>query len=167
MRPMTIAMLLLALAAGGPATAVNKCTAPDGRVTYQDAACAGGRSQEVDVQPPVSAGPGGNPPSDEAARLEAQIAASQRSRRALELRERLLPDAEAAVRKHQEACEARQKELMEQRAGLGQSRFTRGQAHETNSELRSARAACRAKERELKANLQSLSRECGSLRCRG
>jgi hypothetical protein len=165
---MTIAMLLLmAAGASSPAMAVNKCTGPDGRVSYQDAPCVGGRSEEVDVKPPVSAGPGGNPPSAEAARLEAQVAASQRGRRALELREHFLPDAEAALRKHEVACQARQKELADQRSGLGQSRFTRDAVRETNIELRSATAACRARDRELKANLQSLSRECASLRCRG
>lgn len=167
MRPTTIAMLLLALAAGGPALAVNKCTGADGRVTYQDAPCVGGRSQEVDVQPPVSAGPGGPPPSAEAARVEGLVAASQRSRRALELRDRVLPDAEAAVRQNQAACEARQRELAEHRAALGQSRFTRGEAQQARMDIRAARASCMAKDRELKANLQSLTRECANLRCRG
>jgi hypothetical protein len=167
MRTTMIAMLFLAVAASGPALAVNKCTGPDGRVTYQDAACAGGRSVEVDVKPPVSVGPGGNPPSAEAARLEGLVSASQRSRRALELRERLLPDAEAAVQKNQAACEARHKELVDQRAALGQNRFTRGEAQQSKGELRSATATCQSKDRELKANLQSLSRECANLHCRG
>ena len=136
MRTSTIATLLLAMAAGGPAWGVNKCTSPDGRVSYQDAPCIGGRSDAVDVQPAVSAGPGGNPPSAEAARIERQVAASQRSRRALELRERLLPDAEAALRQHQVACEARQKDLVDQRAAAGQSRFTRGQAQQITTRNR-------------------------------
>jgi hypothetical protein len=165
MRILSLAILVLAFAASSPALAVNKCTAPDGRVTYQDGPCVGGKSQEVDVSPPV----GGEKlqPSSEAARIEGVIAASQRSRRALELRERLLPDAEVAVQKHQAGCDARVKELAEQRAALGQSRFTRGQAQELTQELRAATAACRAKDRELKANLQSLTRECANLRCRG
>ena len=164
MRPMTIAMLLLAVAGGGPAMAVNKCTGADGRVTYQDAPCVGGKSQEVDVSPPV--GGGKLPPSSEAARIEGVIAASQRSRRALELRERLLPEAEAAVQKNQASCDARHKELVEQRAAAGQNRFMRGQAQEANAELRTIRTTCQAKDRELKATLQSLLRECASLRCR-
>lgn len=165
MRILRTATLFLAMAASGPALAVNKCTAPDGRVTYQDAPCVGGISQEVDVSPPV----GGEKvqPSPEAARIEGVIAASQRSRRALELRERLLPDAEASVQKHQAACDARVRELTEQRAALGQNRLTRGQVQETTLELRSATASCRARDRELRANLQSLARECANLRCRG
>jgi hypothetical protein len=160
-----IAMLFLALAPSGPALAVNKCTGADGRVTYQDAPCVGGKSQEVDVSTPV----GGDkvPPSSEAARIEAQVAASQRSRRALELREHLLPDAQAALQKNQVACDARHRELLEQRAAAGQNRFMRGQAQEANAELRTTRTTCQAKDRELKATLQSLSRECASLRCRG
>jgi hypothetical protein len=167
MRTLTTAMLFLAVAASQPALAVNKCTAADRRVTYQDAPCFGGRSQEVDVQPPVSGGPGRHPPSAEAARLEGLVEASQRSRRALELRERLLPDAEAALQKNQVACDARVRELAEQRGALRQNRFNRGEAPESNSDLRSATASCRARDRELKANLQSLSRECANLRCRG
>ena len=165
MRILRVATLLLAMAASGPAFAVNKCTAPDGRVTYQDAPCVGGKSREVDVSPPVAGEK--VQPSPEAERIEGVIAASQRSRRALELKERLLPDAELAVQKHQAACDARVRELTEQRAALGQNRFTRGQAQETALELRSAAASCRARDRELKANLQSLPRECANLRCRG
>ncbi|MCC2673344.1 MAG: hypothetical protein K0R58_291 [Ramlibacter sp.] len=164
MRNLMTAMLFLALAASGPALAVNKCTAADGRVTYQDAPCAGGKSQAVDVSPPVAGEK--VQPSSEAERIEGVIAASQRSRRALELRERLLPDAEAAVQKNQAACDTRVRELSEQRAALGQNRFNRGAAQEMTLELRSATASCRARDRELKANLQSLARECASLRCR-
>jgi hypothetical protein len=167
MRLVTIATMWLALAAGGPAWAVNKCTGADGGVTYQDAPCVGGRTQEVDVQPPVSAGPGGIAPSAEAARIEGLVAASQRSRRALELREHLLPDAEAAVRQNQAACEARQKELADQRAALGQSRFVRGELQQLNADRRAAMASCRAKYRELRANLPGLARECATLRCKG
>jgi septal ring factor EnvC (AmiA/AmiB activator) len=167
MRATVISLLFLAVGASGPALAVNKCTGADGRVTYQDGPCIGGRTQEVDVTPPMSVGPSAHRPSSETARLEALLSASQRSRRALELRERLLPDAEAAVRKNQAACEARHKELVEQRAALGQNRFTRGQAQQATADLRSERATCQSKDRELKANLQSLSRECASLQCRG
>jgi hypothetical protein len=167
MRTTMIATLLLALAASGPAVAVNKCTGADGRVTYQDAPCAGGRSQEIDVKPAVSVGPGGNAPSAEAARLEALVSASQRSRRAMELRERLLPDAEAAVRQNQTACDAKHKELVDQRAALGQNRFNRGQVQQANEEIRSATAGCKTKDRDLKATLQSLQRECASVHCRG
>ncbi|MCD6079343.1 MAG: hypothetical protein K0R89_3287 [Ramlibacter sp.] len=161
---MTAMLFLAALAASVPAFAVNKCTTPDGRVTYQDGPCVGGKSQEVDVSPPVAGDK--VQPSPEAARIEGAIAASQRSRRALELRERLLPDAEAAVQKNQAACDTRVRELSEQRAALGQNRFNRGAAQEMTLELRSATASCRARDRELKANLQSLARECASLRCR-
>ena len=162
---MRMAMVFAALAAAGPALAVHKCTAPDGRVTYQDAPCVGGKSQEVDVSPPVAGDK--VPPSSEAARMEAQVAASQRSRRALELRERLLPEAEATVQKNQLACEARQKELEQQRAAAGQNRYLRGQSQEARMELRTARTSCQARDRELRANLQSLTRECARLRCRG
>lgn len=165
MRSLTTAILFLALTASAPALAVNKCTTPDGRVTYQDAPCVVGKSQEVDVSPPVAGGK--VPPSAEAARIEGVVAASQRSRRALELRERLLPDAEVAVQKHQAACDARVRELTEKRAALGQNRFARGAVQETTQELRSITASCRARDRELKASLQSLSRECTNLRCRG
>ena len=166
MRTTTIAALLfLGLAACGPAVAVNKCTAPDGSVTYQDGPCAGGKSQEVDVSPPVSGDK--VPPSREAARIEGQVAASQRSRRAIELRERLLPDAELALQKNQAGCDARHQELVQRGADLGQNRYTRGYAQETRAELRALTASCHAKARELKATLQSLTRECAHLRCRG
>ena len=164
MRTRTTVMWFLVVTASGPGLAVNKCTAPDGGVTYQDAPCAGGRSQEVDVSPAVRGGK--VPPSAEAARLEALVEASRRDRRALELRERLLPDAEAAVQKNQATCDARVKELTEQRSALGQGRFARGAVQEATMELRSVTASCRAKDRELKTNLQSLSRECANVRCR-
>lgn len=108
-----------------PAAAINKCTGADGKVTFQDAPCSTTKSETINVRPASgqAISPRVTKPSDagapaapltEAARLEGIVAASQRSRRANDLRERLLPDAERAVKNHREACEARQKELAAQ-----------------------------------------------------
>jgi hypothetical protein len=51
-------VLACAIAMGSPAWAINKCTGPDGKVTFQEAACdASGKSEQMQVKPASGAGP--------------------------------------------------------------------------------------------------------------
>lgn len=49
MNPIAIGLALAALAA--PAWAIHKCVGPDGRAVFQDAPCADGRGQRIEVRP--------------------------------------------------------------------------------------------------------------------
>lgn len=54
-RRMLFSMCLLAASCGQPALAVNKCTAPDGRVTFQDAPCTTALAERLTVRPAAGA----------------------------------------------------------------------------------------------------------------
>ena len=47
---MKLTVLLCTLLLAAPAWAVNKCTGPDGKVSFQDAPCAG-KGEQLDVRP--------------------------------------------------------------------------------------------------------------------
>src|SRR5687768_4039680 len=110
MRVWCVGLVVAAGVFAQPAAAINKCTGTDGKVTFQDAPCSAGRSETLDVKPASGraavpgtsspSAPASSAPMTEAARLEGIVAASQKSRRAVDLRERLLPDAERAVSAH-------------------------------------------------------------------
>jgi len=50
-------LLLLAGCITLPAWAINKCTAPDGKVSFQDKDCSPGRSEVVTLRPDPAAAP--------------------------------------------------------------------------------------------------------------
>jgi hypothetical protein len=160
-----------------PAAAINKCTGADGRVTFQDAACAGAKSERLDVRPasgnpPASsaaqaASSSSNPPQTEAARLEGIISASQRARRSRDLKERLLPDAERDLREHRAGCEQKQKTLAAQQYIYRQNLYGKTHAAQIASEMAASAALCDTKGRELKERVDSLAKECATLNSRG
>lgn len=175
-----IYFLLAALAtASAPALAVNKCTGVDGKVTFQDAPCTGGKAERISAKPasgysaapatpaatPASAA-GATAPKTEAARLEGLIAASQRDRRSHELRERLLPNAERAVSDHRTACADKQKALADQQYAYQQNLYGKTHAAQIASEMAASAATCETKARELKEAADVLTKECVAIRCR-
>lgn len=57
MKGMKLMGMLAAVALSGPAWAINKCTAPDGKVSYQEAPCATAQgAAELKVQPGPATG---------------------------------------------------------------------------------------------------------------
>lgn len=160
-----------------PASAINKCTDPSGRVTFQDAPCVGGRAEAIEAKPasgravgataaataPASAGA----PMSEAARLEGIVSASQNSRRARDLRERVLPDAERALSQHRVTCAERQKSLAANQYIYQQNMYGKTHAAQIASEMAAAAVLCDTKDRELKELVDSLIKECAGLKCRG
>lgn len=83
--PLIMAAFLAAAAA--PSWAINKCTGSDGRTSYQEAPCATGRSEVVNVKPasghaaPVAASDGESASGN--IKLDNEIAAAIRQRRPL------------------------------------------------------------------------------------
>ncbi len=102
----------------------------------------------------------------EAQRLEGVIAASQRSRRAKELRERVLPEAEQARVAHRAACEQKQKDLAAQQYAYRQNLYGKTHAAQIASEMAAAAAICETRDRELKEAVDALEKECAALQCR-
>lgn len=158
-----------------PASAINKCTDPSGRITFQDAPCSGGRAEAIEPKPASGRAAGATAaapssavaPISEAARLEGIVSASQSSRRARDLRERVLPDAERALSQHRVACTEKQKSLSANQYIYQQNMYGKTHAAQIASEMAAAAALCDTKDRELKELVDSLVKECAGLKCRG
>jgi hypothetical protein len=170
-----IALWVAATALCSPHTyAITKCTGSDGKITFQDAPCASGRAEAFDVKPasgwaPASAArtPGAAPTGTEAARLERLVSKSQQERRSLDLRDRLLPDAERAIAQHRQACADKQAQLSEQQYIYKQNLYGKTHAAQVASEMAAAAALCDTRDRELKESIDAFSKECAALKCRG
>lgn len=96
------------------AWAINKCTAPDGKVSFQDSACLG-KTEVLDVQPasgrvfPEKNSAPNSKPTTEAQRIEGQIKQSQAERRTRDLQELWIPKAQAALLNNRLTCEQRKR----------------------------------------------------------
>jgi hypothetical protein len=175
MKLIAIGLTIVAILSCQTAAAINKCTNSDGKVTFQDAPCASGRVEVIEVRPSSGSGVRAAPSAaaasapasiTEAARLESIIAASQRSRRSLDLRERLLPGAERGLKDHRDACEEKQKALAKEQYTYAQNLYGKTHAAQIASEMAAAAATCDRKDRELKETLDVLQKECSALHCR-
>jgi hypothetical protein len=102
----------------------------------------------------------------EAQRLDGLVADSQRDRRRQDLRERLLPEAEADLTGNRAACEQRQKDLAASQYAYKQNLYGKVHASQVASEMAAAAAMCDTKDRELKDRVDALAKECASMQCR-
>lgn len=74
-----LAFCVTLLSVAGPVLAVNKCVGPTGKVVYQDAACEGGKGEQLRIQPAVSTAPSGAAAGEAKARLDKLKADNQMS----------------------------------------------------------------------------------------
>lgn len=162
-------IFLLALLGTVPAWAVNKCTGPDGRVSFQDAPCTG-QGGAIDVKPasgfsapsaPAAAAPQSAPAPQAAAaasgKKEGAFGATWQRRTFLE--DRGLPDARASVDNHQRNCANQQAAIASKKALANNNLAGATYMQSVSAEMQAAAATCDSKARELRANLESLERE--------
>ena len=174
MRSLVCAALGLALVA--PVWAINKCTGADGKVVFQDAPCIqGARAEELTVrpasgrapraQPAVAGDPvsGASKPQTEAERIDAQVAASQKSRRKRELEERWVPDAQADIERSQAQCDKQLKELQAKKSSANNNLAGATYLASLANEMSAVTTQCDTKNRDLNKTLDSLRSECQSL----
>ncbi|WP_342130398.1 DUF4124 domain-containing protein [Hydrogenophaga sp. OTU3427] len=166
-----LCFLCVALA-GPPAWAVNKCTGSDGKVSFQDAPCAG-KGGEIEVRPASGAAPvppvpqaGDAPPVTEAQRLNKLTEESQKERRRRDLQGRLLPDARNALELHRQRCKQTQERLAAEQYRYVQNLYGKTHAAQIASEKAAAAALCDTRDRELKEQIDALAKECEALGCK-
>ncbi|MBE2262247.1 MAG: DUF4124 domain-containing protein [Burkholderiaceae bacterium] len=158
------------------ALAINKCKGADGKFTFQDAPCEAGTGGRIEVKPATgdvegtratatAPAAGASRPQTEAQRIEAQIAASQRDRRARDLRDPYIPEAIAALELHRRDCEATQASLQASQYAYKQNMYGKVHAAQVASEMAAHAANCQRREAELKDNLAALRKECAQINC--
>ncbi|WP_428002918.1 DUF4124 domain-containing protein [Acidovorax sp.] len=187
-RQLFIATACLALAA--PVWAINKCTGPDGKVSFQDAPCAGsGKGEKVEVRlsssgigmaAPGAAAPAASPASGASAAAPAAGAASAPAaatapaprkegafgetwRRKTDLEQRLIREARGALQTHQQRCTAEQRDRAARRTQARTNTAVATSEQAISSEMQAAAAACELRSRELQANLDALEKELREL----
>ncbi|MDO9148308.1 MAG: hypothetical protein Q7U52_11720 [Hydrogenophaga sp.] len=148
------ALALLSL----PAAAVNKCTAPDGSVAFQDAPCAG-KGEAVVVRP--ASGSGGLAPGgvSEAQRINAAIDRSAAARRVVELDALLIPRATQALQRHQLRCTQQRAELERSQYAYRQNLYGKTHAAQMASEMVQLTLDCEREEKALLRTLRTLEQE--------
>ena len=163
-----------------PAWAVNKCTGPDGKVAFQDAPCAG-KGERIEVRPASGASPGAGPAptaapgaeglpkkQTEADRLNALTAASQRERRKVDLDQRLLPYAQAAILNEQMRCDAQLKALQTKKHLANNNLAGATWEGSISAEMTAVATRCDTRNRDLREEFSMLKKECVSLgACKG
>jgi len=169
--PWRAAALALASLVALPSWAVYKCVAADGKISYQDAACAkGAKSSQVEMPawspPPIVLG--STPGQSEADRLNALSAQSERDRRGRELAQRIIPNAEAALAAQRAQCAQEQANADPARETYLE---TMGEAAEKSGTIvppglfTTIAERCSAQERELLDALDIARRECAVYQC--
>ncbi len=189
-RQLFIATACLALAA--PVWAINKCTGPDGKVSFQDAPCAGsGKGEKVEVRlsssgigaaapaagaaaPTASTASGASAAAPAAGAASAPAAATAPAprkegafgetwRRKTDLEQRLIREARGALQTHQQRCAAEQRDRAARRTQARTNTAVATSEQALASEMQTAAAACELRSRELQANVDALEKELREL----
>ncbi|MBX9610316.1 MAG: hypothetical protein K2X51_01680 [Burkholderiales bacterium] len=164
-------LVVVAAAIASPSVwPINKCTLPDGSVSFQDAPCTGSsKGQVLDVKPasgavapPLRVDAQGRPIT-EAQRLEGIIAASQQKRRLQDLSEREVPAAEVRVRQHLAQCSAEQAALEREKYAYKPNLFGKAHAAQVASEQATAALRCDTLDRDYRLKADALRAECQAL----
>jgi hypothetical protein len=157
-QPIRYAACALALGFLAPAWAINKCTDAQGKVSFQDAPCAG-QGEKIVVQPSVQ-GVAPIEPSPAAVQEGAFGATWQRKNY---LQNQGVPQARAAVERNQQECAAPPDVAAQ--AGPLRRGLASGSMYAQQAQAAAAkdRAACEARTQELREQLKALEDELGSL----
>ena len=159
MNPIRCTACALALGFLAPAWAINKCTDADGKVSFQDAACAG-VGEKIEVRPAIE---GATPiqPSPSGTKEGAFGASWQRKQY---LQTQGVPQARAAIERNQQECLA-QSEVTAQAGPLRRGNLAAGSlfAQERAATAAKDKAACEARTSALRDQLKSLEDELGAL----
>ena len=148
-----------------PTLAVNKCTGSDGKVSFQDAPCVGGKAERISVKPSNGVvlqtnNSAASKPQSEAQRLEAQVATSVKGRRLYDLENVDYPISLKLVAQHRRDCETEQAKLKAGQFSYVQNLYGKTHASQMASEMAAASARCDLKDRQLKEQADSVKAEC-------
>jgi len=155
----TAAIAALMLAASAPALAVNRCTGPDGRVSFQDQPCAG-QGGTIEVKPSTGKAPATGPSGlTEAQRINAAIDRSAAARRLIDLDSLLIPRASQALDQSRARCASQRTALERSQYAYKQNLYGKTHAAQIASEIVQLTLDCDREDKELTRTLRSLEHE--------
>ncbi|MBV7544018.1 DUF4124 domain-containing protein [Acidovorax sp. sic0104] len=160
MHPIRYAACALALGFLAPAWAINKCTGADGKVSFQDAPCAGGSGEKIEVRPAME---GATPVPPSASKPQEGTFGPSWQRKHF-LQNQGVPQARAAVERNQRECAAQPAEAVATAGPLRKSIAAGNQfAQERVAAAGKDKAACDARTEELREQLRALEKELSTL----
>lgn len=152
------------------AWAVNKCTAADGKVVFQDAPCTG-RGESVNVKPasghaPKGAAPAGTaqPTTKQGVPTEGVFGESWQRRTYLE--NRGIPDAYATINAEKQACDRKIANLRAQQGSANNNLAGAMYLQSLAAEMQATATMCDTRSRELNAQLESMKNELNALKAK-
>lgn len=159
MNMLRFAACALVLGCWGPAWAINKCTATDGKVSFQDAPCAGD-GEKIEVRPSIE---GATPIQPGPAPLKEGVFGASWQRKNY-LQTQGVPQARAAIERNQQACNA-SPEVVAQAGPLRRGTLAPGSmlAQQNSAAAATDKAACEARTGELRDQLKALEDELRAL----
>lgn len=150
----------LLLTAAAPGWAINKCTGPDGRVSFQDAPCQPGQQgSAIEVRP--ASGPADTTPAATPASTEGAF--GPRWQRRTWLENRGVPDAESAIDAHRASCAQEQARLRARQTSANNNLAGATWRQSIATEMQAAATLCDSRARELYAERDALQRELREL----
>lgn len=159
MNPIRYAACAVALGFLAPAWAINKCTDAEGKVSFQDAPCAG-EGEKIEVRPAIQ---GATPIQPSASPVkEGAFGASWQRKHYLQAQG--IPQARAAVERNQRECTALPYAVAT--AGpLRRGNLPSGNQFVQESAAKAAddKAACEARTEALREQLRVLERELAAM----
>ncbi|PJI98514.1 uncharacterized protein DUF4124 [Acidovorax sp. 69] len=159
MNPIRYAVCALALGCLAPAWAINKCTDANGKVSFQDALCAG-EGEKIEVRPSTR----GATPVPPATAPVAEGAFGPTWQRKNYLQTQGIPQARTAIERNQRDCTAQPNTAATagplRRGNLPSgNQFVQEGAEKTADD----KAACEARTESLREQLRALEREFADL----
>lgn len=160
MHQIRCAVCALALGFLAPAWAINKCTASDGKVSFQDAPCEG-QGEKIEVRPVVKGAAPIQPPRS----ITQEGAFGPTWQRKNYLQAQGIPQARAALERNQSECAAASAEAVAHAGPLRRGNLPQGSQFVQELEAASTKdkAACEARSEELRKQLKALEKELEGL----
>lgn len=158
-----------------PTWAVNKCTGPDGRVTFQELPCQGA-GEKLNVRPatgsavasPATVASGfensaGERPTTELERLKQSNIKSENERKRREIEGFTLPNAYANLEKHQVACEREYRALQSDKRYAKNNLAGATWEQSLSQEMAALTSKCDMQSRQLTSNIEEIRKQCQKL----
>lgn len=165
-------VLLVGVALAGPSWAVNKCVGADGRVSFQDAPCAGaggaivvrpasGAAPRVQPAPAPAQGGTGNDAARPAPRKEGAF--GERWQRRTYLENRGVPDAIAELEGLKRECRRKLDELEARKDGANNNLAGATYMQSLSAQMQAEATMCDVRTREALARRQAMEAELRAL----
>lgn len=154
------------LALAAPAWAINKCTAADGKVSFQDAPCANSTGEKVEVRLSSSGVDTSIPdrtPPNASSTPSKEGAFGPTWRRKTDLEQRLIRDARNDLQAHQQRCAVERRDFAATRTQARTAMSVAKSEQALAAEIQAVFKACDARTGELQAKLVALEKELQTL----